>query len=81
MRGRLTVQETGKTQYRGIWHAGTTIIREEGLLAVYKGWLPSVIGVVRTSAAACPSPLRSQPKVRHVLPGMLHALEDAADAC
>jgi len=46
VRGRLTVQESGKPQYRGIWHAATTIIRTEGVLALYKGWLPSVIGVV-----------------------------------
>ncbi|KAG1661016.1 hypothetical protein FOA52_005331 [Chlamydomonas sp. UWO 241] len=46
VRGRLTVQEGTTGQYRGIIHAGTTIIKEEGLVALYKGWLPSVIGVI-----------------------------------
>lgn len=47
VRGRLTVQESAeKQQYRGMWHATRTIAREEGLLTLYKGWLPSVIGVV-----------------------------------
>ena len=46
VRGRLTVQEVGQEQYRGIWHAATTIIRREGPTALYKGWVPSVIGVI-----------------------------------
>ena len=47
VRGRLTVQEGAtKQQYSGMWHATRTIIRQEGALALYKGWLPSVIGVV-----------------------------------
>jgi len=47
VRGRLTVQESAaKQQYRGMWHATATIVREEGFFALYKGWLPSVIGVV-----------------------------------
>ena len=33
-------------RYRGIVHAAQTIAREEGMRAFYKGWLPSVIGVV-----------------------------------
>eukprot|EP00891_Asterochloris_glomerata_P009607 jgi/Astpho2/9607/Aster-03879 len=44
VRGRLTVQE-GK-QYRGILHATRLIIKEEGLIALWRGWLPSVIGVI-----------------------------------
>ena len=44
VRGRLTVQ-TGQ-RYRGIVHATRTIVAEEGARALYKGWLPSVIGVV-----------------------------------
>ncbi|KAG5529046.1 hypothetical protein RHGRI_029645 [Rhododendron griersonianum] len=45
--GRLTVQ-TNKSpyQYRGMFHALSTVLREEGPRALYKGWLPSVIGVV-----------------------------------
>ncbi|KAK6142728.1 hypothetical protein DH2020_023076 [Rehmannia glutinosa] len=38
VRGRLTVQ--------GMFHALSTVLREEGFRALYKGWLPSVIGVV-----------------------------------
>ncbi|KAI3453797.1 hypothetical protein Pfo_010460 [Paulownia fortunei] len=45
VRGRLTVQ-TDKSQYRGIFHALRTVFIEEGPRALYKGWLPSVIGVV-----------------------------------
>ncbi|MEW5303125.1 MAG: hypothetical protein WDW38_001452 [Sanguina aurantia] len=46
VRGRLTVQATGSTQYRGLIHATMEIIRQEGGSALYKGWLPSVIGVI-----------------------------------
>ncbi|XP_022854054.1 mitochondrial adenine nucleotide transporter ADNT1-like isoform X3 [Olea europaea var. sylvestris] len=34
------------TQYRGIFHALKTVFVEEGPRALYKGWLPSVIGVI-----------------------------------
>ncbi|XP_022721120.1 mitochondrial adenine nucleotide transporter ADNT1-like [Durio zibethinus] len=47
VRGRLTVQtEKSPRQYRGIFHALSTVLKEEGPRALYKGWLPSVIGVV-----------------------------------
>lgn len=46
VRGRLTVQEGRNVQYHGIIHATKTIWKEEGFLAFYRGWLPSVIGVV-----------------------------------
>ncbi|KAL3844500.1 hypothetical protein ACJIZ3_001903 [Penstemon smallii] len=47
VRGRLTVQtDKSLTQYRGIFHALRTVFVEEGPRALYKGWLPSVIGVV-----------------------------------
>uniref|UniRef100_A0A2N9F4U0 Uncharacterized protein n=1 Tax=Fagus sylvatica TaxID=28930 RepID=A0A2N9F4U0_FAGSY len=47
VRGRLTVQtENSPYQYRGIFHALSTVLREEGPRALYRGWLPSVIGVV-----------------------------------
>ncbi|KAL0297540.1 UNVERIFIED_CONTAM: Mitochondrial adenine nucleotide transporter ADNT1 [Sesamum radiatum] len=47
VRGRLTVQtDKSPTQYRGIFHALRTVFTEEGPRALYKGWLPSVIGVV-----------------------------------
>ncbi|KAL6181874.1 hypothetical protein ACLB2K_048522 [Fragaria x ananassa] len=47
VRGRLTVQtENSPRHYRGIFHALSTVFREEGPRALYKGWLPSVIGVI-----------------------------------
>eukprot|EP00899_Mesostigma_viride_P011019 jgi/Mesvir1/19919/Mv13190-RA.1 len=47
VRGRLSVQGDGSAaKYRGMVHAATSIIRQEGPLALYKGWLPSVIGVI-----------------------------------
>ncbi|KAI3879641.1 hypothetical protein MKW92_003631 [Papaver armeniacum] len=47
VQGRLSVQ-TGKSpyQYRGIYHALSTIAREEGTRALYKGCLPFTIGLV-----------------------------------
>ncbi|TQD69351.1 hypothetical protein C1H46_045116 [Malus baccata] len=46
VRGRITVQtENSPFQYRGMFHALSTVLREEGPRALYKGWLPSVIGV------------------------------------
>jgi len=43
----LTVQTEGSTnRYRGMFHAFRTITQEEGARALYKGWLPSVIGVI-----------------------------------
>ncbi|KAA3470339.1 mitochondrial adenine nucleotide transporter ADNT1-like [Gossypium australe] len=53
VRGRLTVQtEKSPRQYRGIFHALSTVLREEGPRALYKGWLPSVIGVVSKTLMA-----------------------------
>jgi len=47
VRGRLTVQtEDSPHRYRGMFHAFQTIIKEEGAIALYKGWVPSVIGVI-----------------------------------
>lgn len=47
VRGRITVQtEKSPYQYRGMFHALSTVLREEGPRALYKGWTPSVIGVV-----------------------------------
>ncbi|KAJ1414693.1 Mitochondrial carrier protein [Sesbania bispinosa] len=47
VRGRITVQtEKSPYQYRGMFHALSTVLREEGPRALYKGWLPSVIGVM-----------------------------------
>lgn len=47
VRGRLTVQGEGSSrQYKNMLHAMVTVAREEGPRALYRGWLPSVIGVV-----------------------------------
>lgn len=48
VRGRLTVQVDGKTTkaYTSMTHAARVIIAEEGVRALYKGWVPSVIGVI-----------------------------------
>ena len=48
VRGRLTVQVDGKTTkaYTSMTHAARVIVAEEGMGALYKGWLPSVIGVI-----------------------------------
>ncbi|CAM8984764.1 unnamed protein product [Rhodiola kirilowii] len=46
-RGRLTVQtENSPNQYRGMFHALSSVLRQEGPRALYKGWLPSVMGVI-----------------------------------
>mmetsp|Transcript_6624 Transcript_6624/g.24593 ORF Transcript_6624/g.24593 Transcript_6624/m.24593 type:complete len:346 (+) Transcript_6624:353-1390(+) len=48
VRGRLSVQAEsgGAAKYRGIWHGIVCISREEGVRALFRGWLPSVIGVI-----------------------------------
>eukprot|EP00887_Chlorella_sp_A99_P003371 scaffold7.g3371.t1 len=47
VRGRITIQQsTDRQQYRGMLHATRVIVAEEGVLALWRGWLPSVIGVV-----------------------------------
>lgn len=46
VRGRITIQEGTNQQYRGLFHATRCIVAEEGVFALWKGWLPSVIGVV-----------------------------------
>ena len=46
VRGRITIQEGTNQQYRGMIHATRVIVAEEGVLALWRGWLPSVIGVV-----------------------------------
>jgi len=46
VRGRITIQEGTNQQYRGMLHATRCIVAEEGVLALWRGWLPSVIGVI-----------------------------------
>lgn len=46
VRGRITIQEGTNQQYRGLLHATRCIVAEEGVLALWRGWLPSVIGVI-----------------------------------
>ncbi|XP_051129671.1 mitochondrial adenine nucleotide transporter ADNT1-like [Andrographis paniculata] len=47
VQGRLSVQtDKSSRRYRGIFHALRTVMVEEGPRALYKGWLPSVIGVI-----------------------------------
>lgn len=47
IRGRISVQQAnGGPQYRGLFHGGISIARAEGLRALFRGWVPSTIGVV-----------------------------------
>ncbi|MCD7450494.1 Mitochondrial adenine nucleotide transporter adnt1 [Datura stramonium] len=48
VRGRLTVQTESPYQYRGMFHALSTVLRGRSR-ALYKGWTPSVIGVIHIS--------------------------------
>ncbi|MFS7903898.1 putative ubiquitin-conjugating enzyme E2, ubiquitin-conjugating enzyme/RWD [Helianthus anomalus] len=52
VRGRIIVQtDKSSTQYRGIAHALTSVLCEEGPRALYKGWLIGVIPYVRLNFA------------------------------
>ncbi|KAI5057580.1 hypothetical protein GOP47_0027595 [Adiantum capillus-veneris] len=45
--GRLTMhRKDSPMHYRGIFHAASMIMKEEGPLVLYKGCLPSIIGVI-----------------------------------
>lgn len=44
VRGRLTVQNN--KEYTGIMHATRQIIKQEGMMALWRGWVPSVLGVI-----------------------------------
>ncbi|PRP80668.1 mitochondrial substrate carrier family protein, partial [Planoprotostelium fungivorum] len=39
---RLQIQQNKEAKYRGSWHALKTIIREEGPLGLYRGFLPAI---------------------------------------
>lgn len=49
----LLQTEDSPHRYRGMVHAVRTIVKEEGARALYKGWLPSVIGVVKFQRLHC----------------------------
>ena len=44
MKTRLALATTG--QYRGMLHCMSTVVKSEGPLALYKGMLPSLIGII-----------------------------------
>ena len=41
---RLAVATSG--QYRGIFDCGIKLVRKEGIRALYKGYLPNMIGII-----------------------------------
>lgn len=44
MKTRLALANTG--QYRGMLHCMSSVVKSEGPLALYKGMLPSLIGII-----------------------------------
>lgn len=46
VRGRLTVQLEKTGEYKGIVHCARQIVAREGVTALWRGWVPSVIGVI-----------------------------------
>lgn len=47
IRARLAFQVTGEHKYTGILHTATTILKEEGgARALYRGFLPTLMGMV-----------------------------------
>ena len=44
MKTRLALANTG--QYRGMFHCMSSVVKSEGPLALYKGMLPSLIGII-----------------------------------
>ena len=44
MKTRLALATTG--QYRGMFHCMSNVVKSEGPLALYKGMLPSLIGII-----------------------------------
>ena len=51
LKTRLTVQhvQPSLAKYRGIIHATRTITREEGLRALYRGMMPSLLGKIKSA--------------------------------
>ena len=45
MRTRLAAQTTGTPHYNGLFHALSTIAKEEGIRGLYRGLRPTLIGV------------------------------------
>lgn len=50
MTQNVNVQNTGLTVYRGWLHCLATIIKEEGIISLWKGTLPRLIWVGTSSA-------------------------------
>lgn len=47
IRARLAFQITGEHKYKGILHAATMILRDEGgIIALYRGFVPTLCGMV-----------------------------------
>jgi solute carrier family 25 phosphate transporter 23/24/25/41 len=44
LKTRLTLRRTG--QYRGIADCAGQILRKEGVLAFYRGYLPNMLGII-----------------------------------
>ncbi|XP_022754149.1 mitochondrial adenine nucleotide transporter ADNT1-like [Durio zibethinus] len=53
----MDITEKSPHQYKGIFHALSTVLWEEGLHALYKGWLPSIIGATYARKMSCISGL------------------------
>ncbi|KAF9687892.1 hypothetical protein SADUNF_Sadunf02G0140500 [Salix dunnii] len=50
----MDMTEKSPYQYRGMFHALSSVLRQEGPRALYRGWLPSVIGVTDNLASSFP---------------------------
>lgn len=44
MKTRLTLRKTG--QYSGMFDCAKKILRKEGVMAFYKGYIPNLVGII-----------------------------------